>query len=63
MTFSDPDLGDGLVRDAGFVPLGVAIAPSFGRASAATLPAQPLNVTSFVSVTPAVRPGAAWYRQ
>jgi hypothetical protein len=27
------------------------------------LPAQPLNVTSFVSVTPAVRPGAAWYCQ
>jgi hypothetical protein len=26
-------------------------------------PAQPLNVTSFVSATPAVRPGAVWYCQ
>jgi hypothetical protein len=26
-------------------------------------PAQPLKVTSLVSVTPAVRPGAVWYCQ
>ena len=35
----------------------------FARVQVVHLPGQPLNITSFVSVTPAVRPGAAWYCQ